>query len=176
VCWFITVGVRREGIAALEELAHQPRGLGVQACTNASLRSMFPADDTLYFVTHGGCSCGLVVMPVATRVARASRRVERWRKQGWSDAKIQRALEDSRAKETSAPAAVDPAVTRWIGALAQQVELCRGVRVHAHMFRGDVQREAVPSPTAARMTIAELRAAAGAFPADALIEIVRTPA
>jgi hypothetical protein len=171
MCHFLTVGVSERGASTLEALGRERDGLGVVRCSNLSIAALFPPGDALFFLTHGQCSCDLVVQPEHRGVEEEKRHHSTYRKKGWSEAKIERALAASRiSRERSAPG--EP-VLKLMAALERQVELCGSVRVHAHEYRGAIQQEPVPSSPRTRMSMEALRAARGAFPTDVVVDLVR---
>src|SRR5262245_32048356 len=134
MCWFVTMGVTSAGAAALEELGRARGELDVSKSSNPHLARIFDADDVRFEITHGGCSCDLYTAPPERDPDEHER--ARYRRKGWSEAKIARALE---ARETAKSAGVG--LNHQIGpefafrdAISNQVREFGGVRIFAHMY------------------------------------------
>jgi hypothetical protein len=164
------MGVTSAGAAALEELGRAPGGLGVRKSSNPHLSRIFDADDIRFEVTHGGCSCDLYTAP--RDPGEHERALTRYRRKGWSEAKITRALE---ASETAKTAHVGR--NREIGperafrdAISNQVREFGGVRIFAHMYNASQDEEQVMCMGRRRITLNAFLESG--FPSDELIEIV----
>jgi hypothetical protein len=172
MCWFVTIGVTSAGAAALEELVRARGGLGVSKSSNPHLARIFDADDILFEVTHGGCSCDLYTFPRESDPVEHERARARYRRKGWSEAKIARALE---ASDTAKSAGV--ARNREIGperafrdAISNQVRGFGGVRIFAHMYNASQDEEQVTCIGRQRITLNAFLESG--FPSDELVEIV----
>src|SRR5688572_20722965 len=101
MCWFVTLGVSPAGAAALEVIGHSRSGLHVRKSSNPHVARIFGDADIRFDVTHGGCSCDFyaaVPEPDPNHIERAR---ARYRRKGWSEAKIARALEASAPAKTA---------------------------------------------------------------------------
>jgi hypothetical protein len=145
VCYFIAVGVRDEGARALELERQKRDGFGVVPAANAYIAALFPKEDRLFWITHGGCSCDLVKS--RSSVSESGREKERaqYRRKGWSGAKIDRALQAKHASKTQVPRGQrdDTPMERLDDLLVRLSRTHGGVRVFVHMFEGSVDEEKV---------------------------------
>jgi len=99
MCWMITLGVPRLGISHLRNYRSTRGGIRVSEQSNPAVRALFPASDHLFEITRGGCSCGIGLPEPSRFTSNHDRLLRRYRTAGWSQTKIDRALEDSeRAK------------------------------------------------------------------------------
>jgi hypothetical protein len=110
----------------------------------------------------GPCSCALVPRQSAHSFDdQLRRRQERYRKQGWTDGKIARALEAARfaheraVQKHSAPkAAMSAAMSALLDRLARRPG---GVRVFIHSYSGSFDTEVVNSARVVRISSEQLR-------------------
>jgi len=172
MCWFVTIGVTSAGAAALEELGRARGELGVSKSSNPHLARIFGVDDVRFEVTHGGCSCDLYTAPRERDTSEHERARARYRRKGWSEAKIARALE---ASETAKSAGVGR--TREIGpdhafrgAISRQVREFGSVRIFAHMYNASQGEEQVACLGRRRITLDAFLESG--FPPDELVEVI----
>ena len=172
MCWFVTMGVTSAGAVALEELARARDGLAVRKSSNPHIARLFSANDVWFEVTHGGCSCDLYASPREPDTGEPGRAHERYRRKGWSEAKIARALE---ASATSKSARIGR--NREIGpegvfreAVGRQVREFGGVRLFAHLYNGSQDDEVVTCTARRRISLKTFLESG--FPPDELVEIV----
>jgi len=97
MCYYVTIGVRKRDTYLVEALGKERGGFNVTPSRNPSIARFFPAGQALYYITHGGCSCDLYATPTPTTPQEEETRSrDRYRRKGWSDAKIARALKSKR--------------------------------------------------------------------------------
>ena len=172
MCWFITVGIRKDAAAALENLEHERRGLGVRPSKNPHVAALFPATDARFEITLGHCSCELWLGPREQDAAEREKRRDQYLKNGWSEARIARALNAAaeartasvRANRTSGPRA------DFRHAIAKQVEAVGSVRLLAHFYGGSQDQELVVCRERRQISIEEFLA--GELPEDVVLEVV----
>lgn len=166
MCYFVTLGIPskvdiREWVSS--DLALTP-------AENPALRDLFPAKDTLYYVTCGQCSCGLFVLPQDEQVE--SQQLEavrlRHRKLGWSEAKITRAIEAAQKKQGHTL----ESRTLFLEAVTNLVERFDSLRLFAHFFSGDVEDEPVVAMAQIAISLPEFQETG--FPPDQIVEIAST--
>lgn len=171
MCYFVTIGVPERHRQRLAAVAREHTLLDVSASANPSVARQFPAGDALCTVTQGGCSCRLYAdAGTKTDAEQEAARRAQYRRRGWSEAKISRALESSR-RSRAAPDVDARAVFREL--VAAIVDTTGHVRLFAHLYAHGVDTEDVGP--AARLTLAlrEFERREGAFAADAVVEVVR---
>lgn len=175
MCWFITAGLPEPGARALEALGRARGGLGVRRSVNPSVAALFPQADVRLEVTHGWCSCALYPEAAEPGEAAAERDRARYRQKGWSEAKIQRAVEARRQARTAAhqQGLEREAVRQVRNAIAEQVRALGSVRVFAHEYQRSQDTESVGAAGRARVSLEEYLRGGGTFPPDTLVEIAR---
>ncbi len=172
MCWFITLGVKRAAVAELEKLTHNRTGLAVWPVSNRHVAALFPKDDSLYFITTGMCSCSLMPRIDLHASQQLEKRREWYRKQGWSEVKIARAIESTEAAlKAKRRHENDLAPERGFReAITDQVRHFGGIRLFAHFYSGDVADEQVMCNGRRQMTLDEFLDQG--LPGDVLVEMV----
>ena len=170
MCYFVTLGIAESGLAAVEAFGRERYGLSFTPAKNPFVAHLFPNTDTLFYVTHGGCSCDLYSNPVHEETPKQTEdHAARYRRKGWSEAKIQRALAD-REKPRSRPRREDYH-SKFCDTVVDLVEKVGSVRVFAHMYAGRVDTEAVGSFGRRIMPLQEFHSSGGMFAEDTLFEV-----
>lgn len=172
MCWFVTMGVTSAGAVALEELAHARDGLAVRKSSNPHIARLFSTTDVRFEVTYGGCSCDLYASPRAPDPSERERAHERYRRKGWSEAKIARALEASATAKSARigrNCEIEPERV-FRDAIGRQVREFGGVRVFAHLYNGSQDDEVVTCTARRRIRLKTFLESC--FPPDELVEIV----
>jgi hypothetical protein len=142
MCYFLTVALPEAKTVALT--THVPRGFAVWECENRSIARSFPAGFRSHLVTSSMCSCDLFRRPwIEERsTAREDRLRRKYARQGWSQAKIARALTPAtvgRHRETFV--GLRPDLRTWLAGVARGAgELALVV----HFYNGSVEEEVVP--------------------------------
>jgi hypothetical protein len=97
MCYMVTLGVKKQNRGVVVE-ALETAGLSVHP---GPLTSPFANADETIMVSHGGCGCGLVAIgegPITPTKVRA-----RFKKKGWSEQKLSRAVDAVLSKPASGP-------------------------------------------------------------------------
>jgi hypothetical protein len=173
VCYFIAVGVRDEGARLLELERQKREGFGVTPAANLDIAALFPRGDRLFWVTHGGCSCDLVKTRVNGSDADPEKDRAQYRKEGWSEAKIARALTAKHASKARAPRGQrdDTPRERLDDLLARLSSIAGGVRIFVHMFEGAVDEEKVVGAIGNRAVARGIASEIG-LPEDVVVELI----
>ncbi len=105
MCAFVALAVPGGSLERLRP--HCPRGLHLEVCGNASIAEALGVDATAFWLTSGGCSCDLAPREAGDADAdepppRAARLRRKFRRRGWSPAKVERAVKDALRGEISA--------------------------------------------------------------------------
>jgi hypothetical protein len=165
MCYFVTIGVPTEHRQPVEAL--QKGRFRVDPAPNPSVARLFPPDDALFTLTYGGCSCDLYAEPSsATGEEDQAATRARYQRQGWSEAKIARALQSQRRPRTDHRAKFCETISTLVTAIGH-------IRLFAHSYSGDIDTENVG--TAAHVTIGlnDFVQQQGAFQVDTVVELVR---
>jgi hypothetical protein len=172
VCYFIAVGVRDEGARVLELEREKHEGFGVVPAANVDIAALFPKEDRLFWITHGGCSCDLVKSRVSASKGGREKERAQYRKKGWSEAKIDRALKAKHASKAQVPRGqrADTPLERLDDLLLLLSRTHGGVRVFVHMFEGRVDEEKVRGAIGDRVDARGI--AKRGLPEDVVVELV----
>jgi hypothetical protein len=171
MCYFVTIGVAGKDGLLVEGLGSGREGFGIGRFSNPSVVRLFPPTDVLFTITHGGCSCDIYAAPLArnTDEDEAADR-ERYRRKGWSEAKISRALEAKRSRAGRAQA--HECRERFQAAISDLVRKIGHVRLLAHMYSGRIDDEEVVSHARMTIPLSEFEHQGGAFASDSIVEVV----
>jgi hypothetical protein len=165
VCYFVTLGVQQAGVAAVTRIGTPQSGLQVRPSRNSSVAAAFPRGDVLFQITDGHCSCDLFSGATGKSARDEARHRERYRRKGWSETKVSRALEAKRAVHQAGKRA------RFRDAVASVVRQVRDVRLLSHMYSGGVDTEKVQPGGRQSVTLEAFLAADGTFPEDIVVNI-----
>jgi hypothetical protein len=162
MCLFISIVVPQSGnLDSVRNVAEQ-HGLGFSPYDNLKLAPQLAPGERLVLTTRGHCDCGSPLGSANARDTDLDLEDERRRLQarGWTDRKVQRALEQKRAsrahKSTSPSVTREPGVESWIGFLRQIVETQRGAKLGLllHTYGGSVTTERVELAGRERVPVA----------------------
>jgi hypothetical protein len=95
MCWLITIGVPAQGVVHVRDYHSTRGGIAVTEHSNPPVGILFPPGDHLFDLTRGGCSCGIGLPEPRAPSRNRDRLLRRYRREGWSEAKIARALDAS---------------------------------------------------------------------------------
>jgi hypothetical protein len=172
MCWFITIGIAPKGATAFESLAHRQGGLGVRPSENPNVAALFAKDDIRLELTHGGCSCDLVPEGRDEDRARLEKMRRRYAAQGWSEAKILRAMraaEDAHSKSLR-QRQTSPAKLLFRDTVIEQVRRFGSVRLFAHFYSGSQDDEQVACLGQRRVDVEHF--GEDDYPKDFLVEVI----
>ncbi len=120
-------------------------GFGIAPQVNLSLLSHFPEGWSAYTVTSGLCSCGFFEKPGALERQiekfREKHQKPKYRKQGWTEGKINRAIEDLRNKPRLSPSGLRRDVREFLAHFGATIP---GFSFYLHWYRGDTATESLP--------------------------------
>jgi hypothetical protein len=156
MCHFITAtlprGVKPELVAPIFE-SHK---LGFQVLSNPHIAEQLDPGDSYVLTTRGHCDCGTVLGSLNQRTggpgANLEREVERFRKHGWSEAKIQRWREqkdqarERRLREEEAHGQANaPLADQWVRFITALLESGRTPRagILLHLYRRNIESERI---------------------------------
>jgi hypothetical protein len=172
VCYFVTLGIAEQAVAVMSALGKERYGFSFSPAKNPFVSRLFPKTDTLFYVTHGGCSCDLYTDPGHEETPdQAQNHAARYRRKGWSEAKIQRALADR--NKPRPPTRRDDYRLKFRDTVSALVEEFGSIRLFAHMYDGKVEMEEIGASGHRTMPLGEFRSAGGMFAENTLIEVRR---
>ena len=167
MCHLVTLGIDKSLGSTPPEFGGVREGLAVDPSRNPSVRRLFPPSDVLLEITVGGCSCGLFPTPAKADHDEGQRR--RYEKKRWSAAKLERALQASRAARGRDRESQN--ARRFREGILALLRRTSSVRLFAHMYSGAFDSELVSSIRSVSMTADEYQTQHGALPEDVLVEI-----
>jgi hypothetical protein len=117
MCRFMVIGLRESDVEhALRAL---PEGICMEPCKIAGVLEQMPPGFSAWTVTDGICSCSLLLEEHFK--ADQDREEAKYRKKGWSETKIRRALSDSEHTAASRlRTSRRKALYQWLNELAEQ--------------------------------------------------------
>lgn len=161
MCYFVFVGIAESRRAfALSSLVDA--GFHVGTTGNDAIRSCFLREDSVLVVSHGGCSCGIYAKRPITSAHAAQ--LGKYRKKGWSEAKIRRAMAAKRDREP-------PMLAVFRDCFASIVRASGSARILAHSFAGDMETEQVCIERFGLLDIEEYLACGGSYSADLVHDV-----
>jgi hypothetical protein len=167
MCYFITLGLP----TTAENLARDEfgRGFMLLPTSNPSIRQVLPASFQALLLTSGMCSCDLYAKPGARSAERSTDGLRaRYRKRGWSDAKIHRAVQAS-SKGRTTPVAFSGLRADIAAGVVSIVRAGVSIVWVVHWYSGDVEAESFTLNGGPRYRGPAFQAAAESLPADTLI-------
>ncbi len=166
MCHLITVavsGATRDPVDAFRTV-----GLGAAPAVNARLRDALRAETTPLDITQGGCSCALIQHSRSGLDEDRARR--RYLSKGWSQGKIERAIEDKRKSwEVERPGF---AVSLFCQAVESIVGNGGRLIAVSHYYEGSYKDEAVSLRGNTTVSLREFLSQSGALPEDTVVTIV----
>ncbi len=167
---------------AVSDYASDPRevfrahGFHTAPAANPHMRAALPQDALVFDVTRSGCSCEFYLSTArAAAEMDGERERRRYRRQGWTAAKIARVMAEKSAAAQAAGAhlLLHGGCANFCQAVERIVRFGGGMQLIAHEFTGSFAGEPVTVLGAVETGLAEFLASGGAFPEDTVVKIVR---
>ena len=166
MCWLIFAGV--SGYRSDPVAAFRARGFTAELSRNPVCGQMGTA--AVFEVTDGHCACSLY-LPAQRYVGENTQLMRlRYRRKGWSDGKIERAVKARCAAAEKRAARIDR--IRFPSMVAELAEGGAEVTLLAHFFDGAFQ-EPFSVQSRRKLLLAEFLENGGTFPEDELTVIAR---
>jgi hypothetical protein len=139
MCFFLTVAVPVQHAHRIREVFG---GFQTRPTANASVIAALPETYEARLITRGMCSCDLYARPRAAEGSDPTPHLRRkYEKLGWSEAKIQRAIEQAMASAPKSDRPISgfrPDVTECLDTLCR---VAGSVALLVHWYNGDVETE-----------------------------------
>jgi hypothetical protein len=156
MCDFITVFLPASaGVTALADVFDRHK-IGFKQIDNPYVLGQLPAGDVCFLTTRGWCDCGTPLGSLsqtgASRPAEGEKQVRKLRKQGWSEAKIQRWREQKEQEQEkqernhdARAAEATPGADRWVQFLTDVLRSGHTSRIGLllHFYRRTVESERI---------------------------------
>jgi hypothetical protein len=164
MCYFITIGVPAKLVSALEEFHREykltPHG-------NASIRKAFGAEHKPFTITSGGCSCSLYSQPGEQQGKQEARLRAKYKKKGWSQAKIDRAMANKSHATQYKFNGLHPDLRQH---LSQVISTLKHLYMFVHWYSDNVDIESINIVTKKAISVSDLLNNAP-VPQDTLIQM-----
>lgn len=162
MCYFLTLSAPSRARQISERL--RGRALNIWENTNPTIRALLPAGYDSYWVTTGQCSCDLAPSYPQSFDDEAAR--SKYRKSGWSQAKIERAIASQRTKARP----IQVTRSHFFDALRELLPELGTVYLLGHNFSGNQTTEEVAANRRLKATLEEF-IATGLSEEDTLVEL-----
>jgi hypothetical protein len=136
MCWYLIVAIPRDEKDLSERIL--PGGLSLVDCANKCVRRTISDTFQCMFLVYGFCSCDLYQDTDEGMRPRRKARARKYRRKGWSEAKIERALQQAQDAYDEKPVGLREDVIRYLDAMVNAGGV---VGVLLHFFNGDVDKE-----------------------------------
>jgi len=174
LCVFITIGVTEKSKQELIDMVG--RDFGLSPLSDEEIRRLFPSSETCLLITRGLCSCDLYAgedSPERDREERSAAEdrkfATRARRKGWSEAKIQRAIEDQMSARERRPYLQH--FFRFRDLLPQLVERLGAIRLYAREYGTREMSERPYGVGCLELTVENYLQRGGGYPLDHLVTI-----
>jgi hypothetical protein len=150
MCHFLTIAVPGKSVPEVPKAFR--RKIHFAEHTNRSVTERIPSNWICFTVTSGGCSCGFYRAPNEAPDDRSKLEMK-YRKKGWSEGKIQRALEstnDAAARSAGLRDDVLELVTDLTNTFGE-------IRLSLNWYSGDIETEDFTLNDAGRISLADFR-------------------
>lgn len=170
MCYFITVAVDKNHEALLK--ATLGSSFRLSRSKNASIISNLQPNDAAFELTDGMCSCGLYASTdggedSAEKIRRKYSK-PKYKKRGWTEVKIERAIADSLLKPKKEFSGLRPDLRSQLAGLASQTGRLALV---VHYYSGAIDTEEVPTSQKNVVSCEELQTEDDTVAEDVLVEI-----
>lgn len=143
MCYFITIAVPSR--FAEKVRVHLRPGYGVGKTANPSFTGFLPEDHTMFTVTSGMCSCDLFQPPGDPQKSidkiREQYAKPKYQNRGWSNAKIERAIQDKIRTLKHGSDGLSPALRQK---LCDIVHLTSSLFIVVHWYASGIDEETIP--------------------------------
>ena len=168
MCDIVTVEVDRSKSATIQ--GFRSEGFDVSTNDDRSLAGLFGPEKAAFDVTIEGCSCAFYLDSVAMDID-ADRLRRKYRKKGWSEAKIHRAL--SQMQHTPALLTTQRLRESFVTAVETVVMEAGRIQLFSHFYDGPMPDELKSLKNCGRQSISlrELGSEPGYFPQDCVLSV-----
>ena len=165
MCFYLTISCGAERAAAVREFFSE--GFRLRENKNPFFEKRFGARCAAFDVTDGHCSCSIFADLTAEEETNGEtlRLIEKYRRKGWAENKIRRAIESHNSKP---PRETDSGIREK---LAQLYERIGSYRLFAHLYEGAIDEERLEAAGEKDLKTTELADKNRGVPADVIINI-----
>ena len=150
MCHFLTISVPAKTVPDVPE--RWRRAVHFTKQLNSSVTVLSPPAWTSFVATSGGCSCDFYRVGDDS-TADESKRISKYRKQGWSEAKIQRVVE-GRTTGTLKSSGLRDDIVEMVTDLTH---LFGQLRLSLHWYSGDIETECFSLSDSGQILLADFK-------------------
>ena len=172
MCYFITIAVDERHESTLKQKLRS--SFRLSRSENPSIKARLEPQDVSFVMADGMCACDLFREPQAIESENKEEKLRRkyakpkYKKLGWTEAKIERAIADSLSKPASEFFGLR-ADLRW--QLCDLVTEVGRVSIVVHFYSGDTETDEVPIELKKTITCEDLRDDDESVVENTLVEI-----
>jgi hypothetical protein len=168
MCYFITIGIHESKGGYLEEQARPE--MSAWRCENSQIMAHLHEGFQGYVLTTGMCSCDLYRSPAGDETSEdtTQRLHNRYKKKGWTEAKIQRAIADATAAGNLQVRGLRTDARELIARVA---DASNRVYVFVHMYSGNQMTEEVKVKHGPTVRSSEFRSDGYILETDTLVTV-----
>ena len=166
MCDIVTIAIDKSKAAAIQ--AFRSEGFDVSRNDNRSLAGLFGPEKAAFDVTFDGCSCAFYLDNNETDID-VDRLHKKYRKKGWAEAKIRRALQEAR----QAPRLIELQRLRasFVTAVEAVVVAARRIHLFSHFYSASSALEDLKHARRQSILLSELVTGQGSFPRDTVLSV-----
>ena len=170
MCYFITIAVPDVFSEHVRE--HLRHDYDVSKACNPSLSGYLPDDHSMFYVTSGMCSCGLFQTPEDPQRSidkiRQKYQKHKYKKRGWSEAKIERAVQDKIRTMKHGPGGLRPTLRHKLRDFVQSTD---SLYIVVHWYSAEIDEESIPIKSESEIRTHDLINDDGAIIEDTWIKL-----
>lgn len=172
MCYFITIAVDEKHESTLKQKLRS--SFTISPSENPSIKTNLEPQDVSFVLTNGMCACDLFSPPQERKSEDRDEKLRRkyskpkYKKLGWTAAKIERAIADSLRKPTNEFSGLR-ADLRW--QLCDLVAAVGQLSIVVHFYSGDPETDEVPIKLKQSITWEDLRDNDQSVVEDTLVEV-----
>ena len=164
MCYYLTISFGREHAATVK--SDFSKGFRLRENKNPFFEKNFGSNFVSYDVTDGHCSCSIFGDLAAEEIVdQTAKIIEKYRKKGWSENKIRRAVKNHDLKPERK---TDSGIRKILAELFNEIG---SYWLFAHMYKGMIDEEPLKAASFKELKIPELADKKMAVPEDVIIKI-----
>lgn len=173
MCYFITIAVDEKHESTLKQKLRS--SFRLSRSENPSIKARLKPQDVSFAMTDGMCACDLFRKPQQLESENREEKLRRkyskpkYKKLGWTEAKIERAIANILSKPTNEVSSGLRADLRW--QLCDLVADVGRVSILVHFYSGDTETDEVLIELKKTITCEDLRDDDGSVVEDSLVEV-----
>lgn len=148
MCYIVIISLPKKHASAVEDVRQKQSFLQATPTSGVCEPKLLPEDYLSFAITRGGCACDLYVHPSTWNESLA---VRKYRKKGWTDRQIRRAVEHNQSRPRRG--GFHASVIEFVQNVSR---VSRAVAVCVHWFSRDIESEVIKITSAGVSPLSEL--------------------